>query len=644
MNSYCNAISSKLDAMKSRAVNRLKHATCVVSQKQYLSTLALLKNDARLQKLVNKWDVNAIMSSSTYRMYLGFNDTRVLKSGRFYCETIMHEIAHPRVSGLSILRYLGGGAYGKAFLVEHVMNRTRYVLKVTRENAQKEVAMQRAFNAVGLAPRVHFMYTTRNGVWVIIMEPAEYTLQELLCLTGANLKKVNFIADSVVFLLAKMHMARLIHGDMHDENIMFARSASTGTFFPVLIDLGFAKSGLNSIVDAEKLITILYNFKYPLVSIFTSKLQHFLDTVGHHRGYRLKGTSRAYQMTLHSNRLSTYDPEHAMQIILSVKGSSPQQTVAKKPKKTKKKARCKPGWARHSVTGRCRLRRNLKTKKKARCKPGWARHSVTRRCRLRRNLLRGGAHPARIVNRQLALNPFKDARGNFVDPNNLQDCPNVNRQGWKINPNTRRCFNPDARRRLRTSFTNIDDVSMFNDQTKRHVYRFAKRRKLKPCPVGKKRHKDTLRCRKAENVGYLDEYRPIRDNNFNEYKVSELEERMGMANLGAGEVGMGMEPANGAAQDNGGAQDNGDLDLDGDFNLFAQLNGDADLGAGEVGMGMEPANGAAQDNGDLDLNDNLDNLFAQNQGAGEVDLFANLDGDAESGDLDLNDLLDQLAA
>lgn len=428
--------------------------SCLLSQMQFLSLVAFFTGDKSLENLVKKYkrtlddvyelsdsDINRASKLSPgqvpafldgLRQEIQRDSVRVNESNStlttiyrryghllnpppdnpvgFMCREVV-KLMGPSLRGWTLVKYLGGGAYGKVFLMKNPQGMS-VAVKIQKigagsDDPAEEVRMQKIFAGYGLGPRVlkHISTTTASGAMVdlIVMEPVDYTLREALCMAGNSRRRVQFVADQIISLMEGMKRYNLTHGDMHDENIAFR--VEGGQLKPILIDFGFSAENIHfPEVDAEQLARVMvqsdFGVPYPHTDILVDALINFLRMGGSR--YNIKGTHNAHD-DIHDEYLdkrkkakrkgkqkkisndflgelySDYYDEKMDEAF------SKYYNTPKPPKK--KKPTCRPDQYRNPSTGRCKKRSPSRSRPKKKiigrkpCKSHQYRHPVTNRCR-----------------------------------------------------------------------------------------------------------------------------------------------------------------------------------------------------------------------------------------------------------------------
>jgi hypothetical protein len=224
------------------------------------------------------------------RDYMGLLTQPFNYKGAFMCDQL-GKLMGPSVRGWRVVRYLGGGVFGKVFQMQApggTVVAVKFMVEEKQGEAAGEVRAQTAFHALGLAPRVleHKTIKTQGGVkmHLIVMDRIDLTLEEMLCMAQHDTGKIRKIADQVVNMMARMRTARVTHGDMHIQNIGY--TIRNGEYVPILIDFGQSSTKSNNpLVDSEQLLRTLtsrdlHGAYYPYAYIIADALQKYIDRIG----------------------------------------------------------------------------------------------------------------------------------------------------------------------------------------------------------------------------------------------------------------------------------------------------------------------------------------------------------------------------
>ncbi len=230
--------------------------------------------------------------------YLGLVTQPPTYSGPYMCDQLVH-LMGPSLKGWRLIRYLGGGEYGKVFQMQSPTGdvlAVKLVVEKKRGEVAEETRAQGVFHGLGLAPRVreHKVVRTLAGakMHLIVMENIDMTLEEMLCVAQHDTQKIQSIADQVVDMMDRMRTAKVTHGDMHTQNIGY--QVRNGKYEPILIDFGQSSTKSNNpLVDAEQLLRTLSSpniANYPYSHVFADALQRYLDRIG--KRYDLTGDDK----------------------------------------------------------------------------------------------------------------------------------------------------------------------------------------------------------------------------------------------------------------------------------------------------------------------------------------------------------------
>ncbi len=223
-----------------------------------------------------------------------------------YCEQIMNLLPSNMFGEWKIVKRLGGGSYGSVFLAVNKKGEKRAIKfqidQGSRISPREEKELQVWFAKRGLAPAVYdyqvFEAPTakRTHVHVIMMEPVDFILEDLMChpeTPGFFVEWLKDVGDQIVYMLKTMRLHNATHGDFHTGNIGFKYNPETKTARLLLIDFGFASTQLNDpIIDAEQLL------RTPrLYTVADSRITAYLKTRLENAIYEMTGTKHVLQGT-----------------------------------------------------------------------------------------------------------------------------------------------------------------------------------------------------------------------------------------------------------------------------------------------------------------------------------------------------------
>lgn len=141
---------------------------------------------------------------------------------------------------------LGQGSYGTVLGLCDSGTDAKLALKIMSDStdSRREVEMQRAFHAIGLAPTVQNV-SEKRGKMFVLMSRVDATLREYFMKNARWTceAEVELIFGEIEELIRKLFDQRLAHGDMHLGNLAVELDdVGAGTFCGLtLIDFGLSK-------------------------------------------------------------------------------------------------------------------------------------------------------------------------------------------------------------------------------------------------------------------------------------------------------------------------------------------------------------------------------------------------------------------
>jgi tRNA A-37 threonylcarbamoyl transferase component Bud32 len=189
--------------------------------------------------------------------------------------------------GYHLIRKLGDGVAGIVLLLcRHESKSDCKVLKVSKlknpvikEQFERELVMQKKFEAAGLGPKIYRVGKFSKGnteYGVIEMERVSGTFDDMLK-TKQPKHVLDWIVDSVDKITKELCKHGLIHGDAHFGNFAY-QDQPNGKKKPMLIDFGLACCKTKTKCDPRlEYITIIRNLPFEEESkIETHNLEYLL--------------------------------------------------------------------------------------------------------------------------------------------------------------------------------------------------------------------------------------------------------------------------------------------------------------------------------------------------------------------------------
>lgn len=187
----------------------------------------------------------------------------------------------------SVSRQLGKGKYGVALMLvngpDYVVAKTvRAHTAAERRALNREMYMMRKFNDAGIAPETLVnqptYYTGKDGKRraLLIMSAVHTTLGEILKGKRLATKDLYVIFSKILGLFSTMYDHKLVHGDVHIENIGVVWTTTSEGVLTIdlkLIDFGFSTDRhRDTYVDVLQLLRTLSGDYAPVINVYNKSL------------------------------------------------------------------------------------------------------------------------------------------------------------------------------------------------------------------------------------------------------------------------------------------------------------------------------------------------------------------------------------
>ena len=155
------------------------------------------------------------------------------------CRNITQALGLDCLKNWKFKAFLGSGAYGSTFSVVNKNGNVR-AAKIVSVDPSREVRAQRKMESIGVAPTVYDTCKLAKGVWVLIMDQVDGSVQDLV---GGNKslgkKKLRSLFQEIVKIVEVMEEADVSHGDLSLDNIGYIVRPD-GSYRIMLIDFGWS--------------------------------------------------------------------------------------------------------------------------------------------------------------------------------------------------------------------------------------------------------------------------------------------------------------------------------------------------------------------------------------------------------------------
>jgi len=172
-------------------------------------------------------------------------------------------------SGWRITKLLGAGSFGVVLGTRGPKNE-KGALKIINESNSKivdsEIKLGNEFHKLGISPKSTRMAHEKIGgqhLYAIHMDRIDGVIAEYLKKTDPSIQRMDMMVEKLFQLIDIMDKKKLIHGDLHWENIGFIHARDDNVGKLQVIDLGYAYSGKS--LPALEFVQLLrkYGFRFP---------------------------------------------------------------------------------------------------------------------------------------------------------------------------------------------------------------------------------------------------------------------------------------------------------------------------------------------------------------------------------------------
>lgn len=135
--------------------------------------------------------------------------------------------------------FLGSGNHGSIFSVVNKRGAVR-AAKIVSVDPGPEVRAQKKLASIGVAPRVYDSCKLSKGIWVMIMEQVDGSVQDLVAgHKSLCKKKLDNIFREIIRNVEAMEDANVSHGDLSLDNLGYV-TCPGGRLRLMLIDFGWS--------------------------------------------------------------------------------------------------------------------------------------------------------------------------------------------------------------------------------------------------------------------------------------------------------------------------------------------------------------------------------------------------------------------
>lgn len=191
-----------------------------------------------MQELHNNYNLAAYMSALTRAYTQNVTAAFAAEFNDFY-----HDITLPKVSQIgnySIIKEIGEGAFGKVYLAQHVLLRTKVVLKCGKlddPNIVREIFYHRQLKHRNIV-KLYEIIKTESHLWMALEYCEGLELFYYICEQRIERDTIRKLFWQIAEAIRHVHLLNLSHRDLKLENILLADKRRT---LVKLTDFGFVR-------------------------------------------------------------------------------------------------------------------------------------------------------------------------------------------------------------------------------------------------------------------------------------------------------------------------------------------------------------------------------------------------------------------
>lgn len=185
-------------------------------------------------------NISPLQVTNTLKM-MGAPSNKIasVKTRSDMCRNITQALGLKCLKNWKFKAFLGSGAHGSAFSIENKNGVVR-AAKIVSVDPGPEVKAQKKMASIGVGPRVYDSCKLTKGVWVLVMEQVDGSVEDLVGGQKSLSKtKLRNLFQEIVKTVEAMEAANVSHGDLSLANIGYV-ARPDGTLRIVLIDFGWS--------------------------------------------------------------------------------------------------------------------------------------------------------------------------------------------------------------------------------------------------------------------------------------------------------------------------------------------------------------------------------------------------------------------